>query len=88
MPDAAVLSSGDASAEQVAKFVARWQASEAAERANYQLFLSELCGLLGVAQPEPAWEHWPAPRLKRALAMRQAGSSVLQQRLVSCRQTV
>ncbi len=53
MPDAAVISSGAASAEQVAKFVARWQASEAAERANYQLFLSELCGLLGVPQPEP-----------------------------------
>ena len=53
MADAAVSSSGDASAEQVAKFVARWQASEAAERANYQLFLSELCGLLGVPQPEP-----------------------------------
>ena len=53
MADAAVSSSGDASAEQVAKFVARWQASEAAERANYQLFLSELCGLLGVQQPEP-----------------------------------
>jgi len=53
VPDAAVTSSGDASAEQVTNFVARWQASEAAERANYQLFLSELCGLLGVPQPEP-----------------------------------
>lgn len=53
MPDAAVLSCGEVSAEQVAKFVTRWQASEAAERANYQLFLSELCGLLGVPQPEP-----------------------------------
>ena len=53
MADAAVSSAGDASAEQVTKFVARWQASEAAERANYQLFLSELCGLLGVPQPEP-----------------------------------
>ena len=53
MADVAVPSPGDASAEQVAKFVACWQASEAAERANYQLFLSELCGLLGVPQPEP-----------------------------------
>ena len=50
---AAVSLSGDASVELVAKFVARWQASEAAERANYQLFLSELSGLLGVPQPEP-----------------------------------
>ena len=54
MAAAAVFSSGDVSAEQVAKFVARWQASEAAERVNDQLFLSELCGLLGVPQPESA----------------------------------
>lgn len=35
-------------------FIARWQNSAAAERANYQLFLSELCDLLGVPRPEPA----------------------------------
>lgn len=29
-------------------FITRWRASGAAERANYQLFLSELCDLLGV----------------------------------------
>ena len=34
-------------------FIARWQASGAAERANYQLFLSELCDLLGVPRPDP-----------------------------------
>jgi restriction-modification enzyme MmeI-like protein len=37
----------------VADFLRRWEASGAAERANYQLFLSELCDLLGVARPEP-----------------------------------
>jgi hypothetical protein len=37
----------------VADFVRRWETSGAAERANYQLFLSELCDLLGVARPEP-----------------------------------
>lgn len=37
----------------VADFVARWEASGAAERANYQLFLSELCDLLGVPRPDP-----------------------------------
>jgi hypothetical protein len=37
----------------IAGFIARWQASAAAERANYQLFLSELCDLLGVPPPEP-----------------------------------
>lgn len=37
----------------VADFLRRWEASGAAERANYQLFLSELCDLLGVPRPEP-----------------------------------
>ncbi len=34
-------------------FITRWQASGAAERANYQLFLSELCDLLDVERPFP-----------------------------------
>jgi SAM-dependent methyltransferase len=36
-------------------FIARWTSREGgAERANYQMFLSELCDLLGVPRPEPA----------------------------------
>jgi hypothetical protein len=35
------------------QFIQRWAASGAAERANYQLFLSELCGLLDVPAPDP-----------------------------------
>jgi hypothetical protein len=35
------------------KFVTRWQDSAAAERANYQLFLTELCDILAVPKPEP-----------------------------------
>ncbi len=34
-------------------FVTRWAASGAAERANYGLFLTELCDLLGVERPHP-----------------------------------
>ena len=34
-------------------FIQRWESSGAAERANYVLFLTELCDLLGVARPEP-----------------------------------
>ncbi|HTE17881.1 MAG TPA: type IIL restriction-modification enzyme MmeI, partial [Armatimonadota bacterium] len=34
-------------------FLQRWQDSGAAERANYQLFLSELCDQLGVPRPDP-----------------------------------
>jgi hypothetical protein len=34
-------------------FITRWAASGAAERANYQMFLAELCDLLGVPRPDP-----------------------------------
>ena len=36
----------------IAPFIARWQNSGGAERANYALFLTQLCDLLGVAQPD------------------------------------
>jgi hypothetical protein len=35
-------------------FVFRWQKSSASERANYALFLSELCDFLDVPRPEPS----------------------------------
>jgi hypothetical protein len=35
-------------------FIAKWAASGAAERANKGMFLAELCGVLGVAAPNPA----------------------------------
>ncbi len=35
-------------------FLIRWEASGASERANYQLFLAELCDQLGVDRPEPS----------------------------------
>jgi hypothetical protein len=38
----------------VETFVARWKESGAAERANCQPFLSELCDVLGVERPQPA----------------------------------
>ncbi|MCX6033112.1 MAG: hypothetical protein NT169_27985 [Chloroflexi bacterium] len=37
----------------IAPFIARWRDSGAAERANYQLFLSELRDVLEVARPQP-----------------------------------
>jgi len=45
--------SENAGAENVEAFVTRWERSGAAERANYQLFLSELCDLIDVPRPEP-----------------------------------
>lgn len=42
-------------ATQLEAFIARWQGRTGGqERANYQLFLAELCDTLGVARPEPA----------------------------------
>lgn len=39
----------------VEKFIAKWLGQEGGqERANYALFLTELCDALGVARPEPA----------------------------------
>lgn len=35
-------------------FIARWSAAGGTERANYQLFLTELCAVLGLPQPDPA----------------------------------
>jgi hypothetical protein len=35
-------------------FISRWKVSGASERANYQLFLTELCELIGVEKPRPA----------------------------------
>ncbi|HEX6015330.1 MAG TPA: hypothetical protein VFY87_26730 [Geminicoccaceae bacterium] len=35
-------------------FIARWEESGGTERANYALFPTELCDLIGVPRPEPA----------------------------------
>jgi hypothetical protein len=41
--------------QQVEAFIKRWTAREGgAERANYQMFLTELCTLIGVDIPNPA----------------------------------
>ena len=37
-----------------ADFITRWKRSSASERANYALFLSELCDLIGVPRPDPS----------------------------------
>ncbi len=42
-----------ASPDPAASFIARWSKAEASARANYVLFLSELCDLLEVPRPDP-----------------------------------
>ncbi|WP_058616004.1 class I SAM-dependent DNA methyltransferase [Tepidimonas taiwanensis] len=38
----------------ISAFITRWQAASGSERANYQLFLTELTEALGLPRPEPA----------------------------------
>ena len=46
--------------QQITTFIDRWQKSGGAERANYQLFLTELCDVLGVPHPQPTVAEEPA----------------------------
>src|SRR6184192_1394863 len=41
-------------AESVNAFISRWANASPSERANSQLFLSELCDLLAVPHPDPS----------------------------------
>ncbi|MBL8429632.1 MAG: class I SAM-dependent DNA methyltransferase, partial [Dechloromonas sp.] len=41
---------------QIDTFLARWRAAGGSERANYQLFIADLCDLLDVDKPQPANE--------------------------------
>ncbi|WP_041523763.1 class I SAM-dependent DNA methyltransferase [Gilvimarinus agarilyticus] len=43
-----------ATPEAVDAFINRWKNASGTEKANYQIFLTELCALLGLPQPEPA----------------------------------
>lgn len=43
-------------AEQTEAFIQRWEKATGSERANHQLFVSELCSLLGLPPPDPATE--------------------------------
>ena len=60
-------------------FIRRWEDSGAAERANYTMFLTELCALLGVAGPNPSRPDdrenavaWPKSLAEQAQAVRAA----------------
>jgi hypothetical protein len=46
-----------ADAERIQAFVDRWGPAGGGERSNYQMFLTELCDLIGVPKPEPAVEE-------------------------------
>ncbi|MGD9872228.1 MAG: class I SAM-dependent DNA methyltransferase [Thauera sp.] len=58
-------------------FIARWQRAGGSERANYQLFLTELCELLGLPRPDPAGDDTRdnAYVFERRVVMRQPDGS-------------
>lgn len=43
--------------ERIEKFLIRWKKAGGSERANYQLFLTELCSVLELPSPDPANEE-------------------------------
>jgi hypothetical protein len=46
-------------------FIARWEKSGAAERANYQLFLSELCDWKVAMAQRPPLPNPPSPDMRK-----------------------
>ncbi|MHA6297431.1 class I SAM-dependent DNA methyltransferase [Devosia sp. CAU 1758] len=63
----------------VENFIARWQGQTGgAERANYALFLTELCGLLDVEPPQPASAEHTANDyvFERAVSFKEAGNKI------------
>lgn len=61
----------------VETFIQRWQKAGGSERANYQLFLTELCALLDLPLPDPACDDTRdnAYVFERRVVMRQADGS-------------
>ena len=59
-------------------FIARWQRAGGSERANYQLFLTELCEVLGLPRPDPAGDDTRdnAYVFERRVVIRQPDGSV------------
>ena len=64
-------------------FIARWSASAASERANYALFLAELCDVLEVPHPMPAGPDTSenAYVFERGVPLRHKDGSVTQGRI-------
>ncbi len=65
--------------DHVETFIARWQQnSGGAERANYALFLTEFCELIGVSRPDPAGGDTDSNAyvFERAVTFREAGDKI------------
>lgn len=62
-------------------FIARWDGTELAERANYIPFLNELCSVLGVPLPEPATRSGGAYRFERGVEHHEADRPTAKRRI-------
>lgn len=62
----------------IEEFVRRWSASSGSERANFQLFASQLCRVLGVDEPHPAHHdaNFNDYTFERSVDMREPDGSV------------
>jgi len=76
--------SDDLTSGVVESFIVRWAGGEGGqERANYGLFLTELCDLIGVSRPEPAQatSGRNAYVFERAVTFREADGSTAHGRI-------
>ena len=62
-------------------FIARWDGTEQAERANYARFLDELCAALDLPLPDPASGSGGDYRYERGVKRREADGTVSHRRL-------
>lgn len=65
----------------VGNFIAKWNGTGRAERANYIPFLSELCGVLGVPLPEPASGSGGNYRFERGVQHQEVEGSPTKRRI-------
>lgn len=77
MPD----DSGAGSGDPVGAFIARWDGTEQAERANYIPFLNDLCTVLGVPQPDPAAGPLGDYRYERGVTHRETEGATTTRRI-------
>ncbi|TCZ64299.1 class I SAM-dependent DNA methyltransferase [Roseicella aquatilis] len=65
----------------IGSFIARWDGTEQAERANYIPFLNDLCTILGVPPPDPAAGPLGDYRYERGVTHREADGATTTRRI-------
>jgi len=70
-----------ATGDPIGAFIARWDGTELAERANYARFLDELCDVLGVPRPDPAAGPLGDYRYERSVTHREADGATTTRRI-------